>query len=126
MSMLQVYHRTGGLASSDDVLLLMRRRTLQPISLLARWIVAQRVVSFEWQSQKMLPLFQFDLADMSVRSEVSAVLDELSGTFDDWGLATWFAEPNSWLQDAAPVDMIDFDRAAVLSAARADRYIARG
>jgi hypothetical protein len=124
--MLRTYERTGGLAGGDEVTLLLRKRTTQPISLLARWIATQRVVSFTWKAQFMLPLFQFELAEMSVRVPVSAVLDELAGVFDDGELATWFALPNAWLQGAAPVDALDVDRAAVLNAARADRYVARG
>jgi hypothetical protein len=124
--MVQAYRRTGGLVSSDEVVPLLRRRIAQPISLLARWIVDRSVVSFVWQSQTLLPLFQFDLSDMSLRSGAAEVVAELTGAFDDWDLATWFARPNSWLRDAAPVDVIDADQPAVLQAARADRYIARG
>jgi len=126
LQMVQAYRRTGGLLSTDEVVPLLRRRTAQPISVLARWIVARNVVSFVWQSQTLLPLFQFDLSDMSLRCGTAAVVGELSGAFDDWDLATWFARPNSWLRDAAPVDVIDTDQPAVLQAARADRYIVRG
>ena len=47
--MFRTYGRTGGLASGDEVTLLLRKRTSQPISLLARWIATQRVVSFTWK-----------------------------------------------------------------------------
>jgi hypothetical protein len=123
---LAAFARTGGLSSCDEVTLLLRRRTSQPISMLGRWIVEQRVVSFAWRGDLVLPMFQFDLADMVVRTPVRAVLDELDGTFDDWDLATWFALPNAWLADGAPVDVLDRDSDAVRQAARADRFIARG
>ena len=125
-AMLQAYERTGGLLDSDEAMLLLRRRTSQPISLLARWIVQQSALSFEWGSERLFPVFQFDRSHFSVRSEVRAVLLELSGTFDDQELAAWFAAPNSWLGGAAPLDVLEADLAAVLDAARADRYIARG
>lgn len=123
---LNVYWRAGGLVSGDQLTLLLRRRTSQPISMLARWIVDRRAVSFAWQGDHLLPMFQFDQADLTVRRPVSAVLDEFDGTFDDWELATWFALPNAWLGDEAPVDMLERDAQAVLDAARADRFIARG
>ena len=123
---LQAFQRTGGLVSGNEVTFLLRRRTSQPISTLARWIVAQRVVSFGWQREYLLPMFQFDRADMTVRRHVSAVLDEFDGTFDDWDLATWFALPNAWLGEDAPVDVLPLDPHGVLQAARADRFIARG
>ena len=105
---------------------LLRRRTSQPISMLARWIVERRVVSFGWQGEYLLPMFQFDRADMTVRRSVSAVLREFDGTFDDWELAAWFALPNAWLQDDSPLDLLPLDPHAVLDAARADRFVARG
>jgi hypothetical protein len=94
--------------------------------MLARWIVERRVVSFGWHGEYLVPMFQFDRADMTVRRPVSAILDELDGTFDDWDLATWFALPNTWLDDEAPVDVVLRDPHATLQAARADRFIARG
>ncbi len=72
-----------------------------------------------------MPLFQFDLADMSLRPAAASVIGELSGAFDELDLAAWFAEPNAWLANAAPMDALESDPLAVLQAARADRYIAR-
>ena len=123
---LAAFARSGGVADRSEITLMLRRRTSQPISMLGRWIGEQRVVSFEWRGDLVLPLFQFDRADMGVRAPVSAALNELDGAFDDWELATWFALPNAWLDDRAPVDAIDDDPEAVRQAARADRFIARG
>jgi hypothetical protein len=125
-AVLAAYRRAGGLASGDEVTFMMRRRTSQPIAMLARWIVERSVVSFAWHGDYVLPMFQFDRSDMTVRPAVSAVLDEFDGTFDDWDLTTWFALPNSWLADVAPIDVLDGDAGGVLQAARADRFIARG
>jgi hypothetical protein len=123
---LHAFRRTGGLVNGDELTFLLRGRTSQPISMLARWIVERRVVSFGWHGERLLPMFQFDRADMTVRRPVSAILDEFEGTFDDWDLATWFALPNAWLAHDAPVDALALDPHAVLQAARADRFIARG
>jgi hypothetical protein len=123
---LRAFGRTGGIVSGDELTFLLRTRTSQPISMLARWIVERRVVSFGWHGEYLVPMFQFDRADMTVRRPVSAILDELDGTFDDWDLATWFALPNTWLDDEAPVDVLSRDPHATLQAARADRFIARG
>ena len=123
--MVDAYRRTGGLVNDAELALLLRRHSTQPLSLLARWIVARRLVCYVWQSEILVPLFQFDRDDMSLRRETGQVVDELAGTFDDWELAAWFAQPNSWLQNTAPVELIDVDQRAVLQAARADRFIAR-
>ena len=126
IAMVHAHRRTGGLATSDEVVRILRRRSNQPISMVARWIVTRSVVSFVWKSQTLLPLFQFDLSDMSLCRGTSEVVQELSGAFDDWDLATWFARPNSLLHGAAPVDLIATDPAAVLQAAREDRFVALG
>jgi hypothetical protein len=120
------YLRTGGLVSGDEVARILRRHSGQPISKLARWIVERSIVSFYWNSRTLVPLFQFDRTDMSMRAGTNAVVRELHDVFDDWDLATWFAQPNAWLNDAAPVDVIEEDQPAVVQAARADRYIALG
>jgi hypothetical protein len=116
----------GGLVGGDELARLLRSRFWQPISVLARWIVGREVVSFEWQSNTMLPLFQFDLSTMTVRPRVADVLREITDVFDDWEVALWFAQPNAWLDDHAPVAVLELDSQAVLDAARADRFIARG
>ena len=74
-------------------------------------------MSFEWRQERLLPLFQFETPDMSVHARASQVIRELVDAFDDWKVAQWFAQPNSALHG---------DPAAVLRAARTDRYIARG
>jgi hypothetical protein len=125
-TMAVAYWRTGGLMTSDELLCLVRQHADQPISRLARWIVTRQVVSFTWQSHTLLPMFQFDPADMALRAGPREVTLELAGAFDSWDLASWFAQPNAWLQGEAPVDVIARDQPSVLRAARADRFIAAG
>ena len=38
----------------------------------------------------------------------------------------WFSQPNHWLRNRRPVDVLDVSLTAVLRAARADRFIANG
>jgi hypothetical protein len=125
-AMIHTYQRMGGLVSCDQAAMLLGRHREQPISLLARWIVARAVVSFVWQSETLVPLFQFELADMTLRQGASEVIAELAGAFDELDLATWFTLPNCWLGEAPPLAVLETDQPAVLRAARADRYLARG
>jgi len=126
VAMVQAFRATGGVVCGDELACLLRRRSKQPISIVARWIVSRQVVSFEWQSQTMLPLFQFDPSDMALRPCVMEIVGELVDTYDDWGAAVWFASPNAWLDGAMPLKRVDTDTKEVLDAARADRFIARG
>lgn len=119
------FRANGGIADVDEVTTLLGRHTDQPISVLAHWIVNRDVISFDWRGRTLLPLFQFDLDAMAPRASVTGVIRELVPVLNDWELALWFAAPNGWLDDIAPVDIIDSDAGAVYEAARADRYLAR-
>ncbi len=115
----------GGLGRGDEV----AERFVQcggELSLLARWIVERRVLSVEWRSELWLPWFQFQTQTMALKPVVQRVRDELGQAFDAWQLAHWFAEPNCWLSDRAPMALIDSEPEEVVNAARADRFVALG
>lgn len=122
----QAFRQHGGLAAGDALELSMRTQCAQPISYLARGIVRRTILSLEWRSQLLIPMFQFDPAGLVVRPSVASVLAHLSDVFDDWELAFWFAQPNVWLQGALPVDIVGRDGGAVYEAALADRFVAAG
>lgn len=121
VTMQSVYQSKGGLVSGEAVALLLRDSVDQPLSKLARWIVTRAVVSFASQSQTLLPLFQFDMSTMSLRTGIAEVTRTLSPVFDDTELAKWFVRPNHWLHGAMPLDTIAHDQPFVLEAARADK-----
>ena len=122
----RAFSRTGGLITGDEVVQRMRRHMQQPTSALARQIINRNVVHIVWESQRLLPVFQFEPSTMDVRPGITAVVSELADVFDDWCLALWFAQPNAWLCDAAPSDLMVDQANAVVQAARADRFIALG
>ncbi len=124
--MRSVFARTGGCVSEIAAARHLSRRSTHVPSTLMTWIVKRTIVSFPWRSHTQVPLFQFCPDDMSPRREVTDVVCELSDVFDDWELAVWFAQSNSWLEGMAPAEIIAHDPAAVHATARADRYIARG
>jgi len=51
---------------------------------------------------------------------------EFTSVLDDWECACWFSQPNVWLHNEVPVDLIAKEPMRVLAAARTDRFIARG
>jgi len=122
--MTAAFERSGGLASLNFVEKLMYRHSGKRLIDSSGHDPRRRILSYPWKAQTLVPLFQFDMADMSRRIEVDAVICELADIFDDWSLALWFAQPNCWLQDCAPVDVIRWDHDAVFNAARADRFVA--
>jgi hypothetical protein len=124
--LLEGFRSSGGVWSGDQVVLQMRDTYPQPLSTLARWIVGGTLLSFEWRSHILVPMFQFEVDPFTPRGSVGTVLNELSEAFDDWELAAWFASPNCWLHGATPAEELARDGVAVVHAARADRFIALG
>jgi hypothetical protein len=119
------YERNGGVAICDEVVVMLRRHIRQPVSCLARWIVHRAIVNFHLHGHTFIPLFQFDLFDMSIKTTFSLVTTELSDVLDESELAEWFARPNCWLGCRSPIERLAQAPGAVLDAARADRYILR-
>ena len=122
----RAYALHGGLAAGEQVAWCMRREWDQPVSTLAKWIVRREVVNLVWRSQILVPVFQFSGTNMQVRPVVRQLLAELRDVFDDWEITAWFAQPNAFLRDERPLDLINVDDAGLLQAARTDRFVARG
>jgi hypothetical protein len=116
----------GGILSGDTLVERLRPACAQPISKLAKWIVARSVLCLAWQGSNLVPMFQFQPCDLSIRTSFTRAFDELKDTFDNWEIGLWFATPNLWLDDRAPVDCLDESWIDVVQAARADRFIVRG
>ncbi len=117
---------SGGVATGSEVADFLRPWVDQPISLVAHWIVARKVITLAWRNDTLLPLFQFDFARRCVRAGIEPVISELSGAMDDAEVALWFAQPNVWLAGATPADAFATVAAEVFDAARADRFVIRG
>lgn len=124
VAMLNAYRGSGGLARKESLLALSSRRCGLDADTLETWVAQREVIGFEWQSRTWLPLFQFNLFDMTRPPALGQVLTELIPVYDPWELASWFAQPNPWLADRVPADALEHDPSAVLQAARADRFIA--
>ena len=120
------FRASGGLARGDDLVRWLQGHSSGDVASLARLIVTAELFSFEWRDTFWVPMFQFDLDDLSIKCGPRKVLIELATDFDSWNLAAWFAQPNSWLNNTRPVDLLDHNLAAVLRAAHSDRLIAAG
>ena len=125
-AMLRAMRETGGLMRGHELADLLVQRGAGDAACLTRWIVERQLLSFDWRGKLWIPMFQFELAGMRLKSEVRHIAAELAPAFDDWSLALWFATPNSWLQERLPAEALEDDFPAVLQAARADRFVALG
>ena len=125
-ALLAAFRTTGGTARGDDVARLLEDHGLGDFIGLAKLIANGVVFGFEWRHELWIPMFQFELRDLSVKPATRQVLAELGSGFDGWSRAVWFARPNSWLNFQSPVDLLATRLPDVLEAARADRFIAVG
>ena len=125
-ALLAAFQATGGAARGDELAGLMADRQLGTLASLARNIVSGEVLSFEWRHSFWVPMFQFELDDLSLKKGPRKVLAELVKVLEPWAIAAWFAQPNSWLKYQRPVDLLDSNLSAVFAAARADRFVANG
>ena len=124
--MLGVFRATGGLLSADFMAVLLRRHFDQPLSLLARWIVRREVLTVPTCGRNCLPMFQFDPVALAVRPAVRDAMTELRDVFDDTEMLAWFAESNLLLDGRSPAEAVLCHPAAVVQAARSDRFVATG
>ena len=125
-ALISAYRGSGGTARAEDLALLLAEKGQGSFSSLARGIVKGEIFSIEWNSHFWLPMFQFEAHDMSMKHSVRKIMSELAHVLDNWSLATWFAEPNVWLRNCRPVDMLDSNLPEVFAAARAERFVAAG
>ena len=134
MATASAFADTGGLMSGDELADRIRQRCLldvslrdvEPVSLVARWIVSRAVVSIESPWGHMLPVFQFNLSRAALHPGVPIVLAELGGVLEGAELALWFVTPNEWLHGERPALAMQTMLPAVRHAARAAPYVARG
>lgn len=121
VSMLMAYRASGGTLSGEELIpMLVDHRQTNYAGAVS--IIASRLVfSFTWRGKVWIPMFQFELHNLTIRPECHLILSELAKSFDEWGTATWFAHPNSRLNDRKPIDVLDADFHAVLGATGSDK-----
>jgi hypothetical protein len=124
--LMATFAQHGGVLAGDEVADLMRPFVNQPLSRLARWIVAREVVTIVLRSALFVPMFQFERGLMELRPQCREAVLELSGAMDNEEIALWFAAPNAWLDGAPPVAVLERDPDGIVVAARADRFIQCG
>jgi hypothetical protein len=119
------YEGAGGMARGDDLVRVLEQSGRGSLAGLARKIVAGEIFGIEWRKAFWIPMFQFT-EELLPKPGLKAVLAELASEYDGRRLADWFVEPNGWLEEARPIDVLDSNPAEVLQAARADRFVATG
>jgi hypothetical protein len=126
VTVLNAFRASGGLAREQEVATRIKNHRGDEVSPLAGWLSKRQICSFEWQSKLWIPMFQFNPSSVTLRTGLNAVLSELAPVYDDWEIATWFAEPNPWLADCSPADVLAVAPTQVHHAARTERFVQAG
>lgn len=120
------YRARGGIARADDLGRLLADHGPGTFISMAKLFADEEIFGFEWRGSLWVPMFQFALGDLSMKPEPRRVRAELGEEFDGWTVSAWFVEPNVWLAQQRPIDLLETGLGAVLDAARADRFVAAG
>jgi hypothetical protein len=118
IAMLEAYRATGGLAPGNFLKQSLQEHQRGDLARLARLIVDRRIFVLDWRGDSWIPMFQFDVHDLSCKAAPALVRAELTGLFSGWAVAAWFAQPNALLEGRRPVNLMESDLAPVLHAAR--------
>ena len=110
----------------DELALMLQQLKMGDVASLGRAMATGEICSFHWRSAFWIPMFQFDLHNLTFKHGLRKIMREFNGVFDGWMLTAWFAQPNFWLGGQKPVDLLASNLPAVHEAARADRYVAVG
>jgi len=116
--LLRRYEENGGLVTGDHLAGLLSDRVDQAISMVARWILAHRVVYLRSQGQLLLPWFQFDRQRLAPCPELTDVVGALWERCEDSEIAAWFVTRHAALEGQWPLHALRTDLPAVLHAAR--------
>jgi hypothetical protein len=122
VTLLNAFRPSGGLARTPEVAARIKNRGEGADCPLAGWLMKRQVICIEWQETLWLPLFQFDATGLALKAGLTAALAELVRDHDDWAVANWFAQPNSWLAQSTPADSLATMAPQVLTAARWRRH----
>ena len=123
-AMRDAFRSTGGMANGDDLARLLEDRRIGDFITLARLIVSEQIFAVGWRNTCWVPMFQFDMHNLSIKSGPRQVIAELSVVYDDWNVAAWFVRGNARIDACRPVDRLRADLPGVLAAARADCHAA--
>jgi hypothetical protein len=123
-TLMAAYMWSGGLARHQEVARRLEETNSGTPQTLQRLLETHAVFAFDWRGSLWLPLFQFHEPEMFVKPASRRVLSELADVFDGWSMAVWYLQQNIWLDNRRPIDLLDRNPAAVLAAARGDRFIA--
>jgi hypothetical protein len=126
IALLDAFRSTGGIERAEHVALQMHATGICNRLTFDQWMVDGRLLNIDWCGSTWLPLFQFQSRGRDIHPGLEPILSALRPFMSRWELAQWFAEPNAWLEERRPAEVLASDSLAVEQAACAARFIISG
>jgi len=120
--LLLAYRASGGMLNGEDLGQILTAYPQPDDASMAELIATRTLFFFTWRGVVWVPMFQFELRDLTIRAECRPIFSELEKSFDDWGAASWLVQPNFCLDERRPIDLLESNFHAVLDAAASAKY----
>jgi len=96
-------------------------KTTNPYATAARWKKAGGIFSIQHRGKEYFPAYQF--REGRPHPTIKKALAALPARLSAWQRAFWFVSTNGWLDDKAPIDVLDDPQAIVAAAKREDEEV---
>jgi hypothetical protein len=133
IDLLNAYRPYGGVSRVNDLPAGLRVTCAGQDQSVSDLVCNGDLFAFSWHDDLWIPMFQFDMPDLTISTGPHRAVVNLGPGFDGWALARWFIEPNPWLNDDSaieiehtPIECLGSRLADVLDAARAHYFAERG
>ncbi len=103
--------------TAEDIHVASGLRTKNRSEPASRWTREGKIFAIKHQNINRYPAFQFK--DARPRPVVAEILKSLPQDYSSWERAFWFASSNGWLDNRAPQDCIDDEKALLMAAEKA-------
>jgi hypothetical protein len=112
------FRATGGIARADDLARLLEDFQCGNFASLAKRIASHEILSFSWRGMHWVPMFQFDLRDLSLRPGPQQLLEACGTKPDGWALACWLTTESEDLAGERPLDGLELHLPGLCDLAR--------
>jgi hypothetical protein len=122
IDLLDAYRPYGGLSRMQGLLAGGRVRCDGQDRLVKDLVDSGELIAFSWHDAVWMPMFQFDMLGLGVEPKPHAIVTTFGFGYDGWAVASWFVQPNPWLESQFPIECLGSRLSDVMYAARSHHF----